>query len=251
MEFSKNDYNFLRLSLCFPSPDRIPFSNYTGVWHALGASGNGWASSGPIPAQYAGWESYLRIDMTVETALLVPIPKVEPFVSSFRNKYDPSAVKGVPAHVTVLYPFKPPSEITPEVVQTLSELFGAEMLFDVTFSRTGRFPEVLYFSPEPVETFQNLTQKVADQFPDTPPYGGQFAEVIPHLTIAHVSDEKQLQEIEIAFDHIIKDHLPIRAQAKEVLLMDNESSTWQVRHRFRLKVRNRSQTGDHQGVKFL
>jgi 2'-5' RNA ligase len=173
--------------------------------------------------------------MTVETALLVPMLEVEPFVSNFRNKYDPSAIKGVPAHITILYPFKPPSEITPEVVQILSELFGAEMLFDVTFSRTGRFPEVLYFSPEPVETFQNLTQKVAGQFPDTPPYGGQFSEVIPHLTIAHVSDSEQLQEIEVAVDNAIKDHLPIRAQAKEVFLMDNESSTWQVRHRFSLK----------------
>jgi hypothetical protein len=41
-----------------------------------------------------------------ESALVVP--EAEPLVKPFRDRYDPSAAAGVPAHITLLYPFKQP-----------------------------------------------------------------------------------------------------------------------------------------------
>jgi hypothetical protein len=40
------------------------------------------------------------------TALVILVPEAEALVKAFRERYDPSAAEGMPAHVTVLYPFK-------------------------------------------------------------------------------------------------------------------------------------------------
>jgi hypothetical protein len=40
------------------------------------------------------------------TALIILVPEAEAFVKEFRDKYDPSAAEGMPAHITVLFPLK-------------------------------------------------------------------------------------------------------------------------------------------------
>ena len=42
-----------------------------------------------------------------ESAVLVPVPEAERAVSRHRARLDGAAARGVPAHVTVLYPFVP------------------------------------------------------------------------------------------------------------------------------------------------
>ena len=111
------------------------------------------------------------MNMSIESALLIPIPEVETLVASLRIQYDPSAALGVPAHVTVLYPFKPPGELTKDVVQSLSDLFSRLPGFRASFTESRRFPGMLYLSPEPAPLFRCLTEVVADRFPETPPYG--------------------------------------------------------------------------------
>ena len=44
-----------------------------------------------------------------ESAVLVPIPAAERVVSTHRSRLDGAAALGVPAHVTVLFPFVPPT----------------------------------------------------------------------------------------------------------------------------------------------
>jgi hypothetical protein len=55
-----------------------------------------------------------------ESAVLVPVPEAERVVSPHRSRLDRAAALGVPAHVTVLYPFMPPAAITPSVVEALA-----------------------------------------------------------------------------------------------------------------------------------
>lgn len=172
--------------------------------------------------------------MPIESALVILIPEAEDSVESFRIKYDPQAALGVPAHVTILYPFKSPRELTAEVIRTLEELFSKFPGFDVSFSESGRFPGVLYLSPAPDEMLRRLTKIVAKHFPETQPYRGQFTDVIPHLTIAQVGDPQQLDKIAADFERTVRGHLQIQSSVKEVALMDNESGRWKVRMRFPL-----------------
>ncbi|MEK6333999.1 MAG: 2'-5' RNA ligase family protein [Acidobacteriota bacterium] len=178
--------------------------------------------------------------MTFESALVVLVPEAEFLVAAFRNQYDPTAALGVPAHVTVLYPFKPPPELTADVIQILQGLFSRFPGFRTSLAELGRFPGVLYLAPEPVEIFHRLIRLVTERFPETPPYGGQFAEVIPHLTVAQVSDSEQLEKIATDFAKQATECLPIQASINQIALLDNESGLWRIRQEFLLGTESAS-----------
>ena len=155
--------------------------------------------------------------MTEESVLLITVPAAEPAVARHRSRLDSSAAVGVPAHITVLYPFLPPGLIDADVRTTLARLFAAVPAFRFTLDRTGWFPgsPVLWLGPSDPAPFSRLTDLVAATFPSCPPYGGQFAEVIPHLT---VGEGAPLADLQAAGD-AVRPHLPIPAEATEVTLM--------------------------------
>ena len=92
----------------------------------------------------------------------------------------------------------------------------------------------LYLAPKPNEPFRNLTSAIYERYPESPPYGGKFADVIPHLTVAYVRNEHDLDEIAEDFALASRGMLPITASAVDVMLMDNESGDWQIREVYAL-----------------
>ena len=40
-------------------------------------------------------------------SLVILVPEAESMVKAFRERYDPAAQAGMPAHITLLYPFVP------------------------------------------------------------------------------------------------------------------------------------------------
>jgi 2'-5' RNA ligase len=118
-----------------------------------------------------------------QTALIVAVPEAEPAVAGHRDKLDRAAAWGVPAHVTVLYPFAPLSDVDAGL---LSAVAGRVPRFEMTLRRLGWFDErVVWLDPEPAEPFRRLTTEIMSYFPAVQPYGGAHDEVIPHLTIGH------------------------------------------------------------------
>src|SRR6476646_7301492 len=119
------------------------------------------------------------------TALMVVVGEAEPAVADLRLQLDPVARLGVPAHVTVLFPFIPASEMRDEVTVRLAALFRTVPAFQYNFVRTAWFgDEVLWLASDAAEVFRSLTQLVWGAFPAYPPFEGQFDDVVPHLTIA-------------------------------------------------------------------
>lgn len=161
-----------------------------------------------------------------EAALVVLVPEIEPLVASFRQKYDPSAAQGVPAHITVNYPFVPGTHLSPELDESLHDLFAMYGPFPFRLERLSRFPDVLYLAPEPDLPFRELTELVSARFPNSPPYGGEFEEVVPHLTIAQSGDDRVLQQLEIQISCLAEGILPIDLRADEVWLLIQKSETW-------------------------
>ncbi|HYN75465.1 MAG TPA: 2'-5' RNA ligase family protein [Candidatus Limnocylindria bacterium] len=153
-----------------------------------------------------------------ETAVLVPVPTAEPVVGTHRTRLDPAARWGVPAHVTVLYPFVPPTELTDVHLKLLAATVGAVSAFTCTFSRTAWFgQEVLWLAPDPDGPFRALTTAVSTAFPDYPPYGGAYADVIPHLTVgeqdADGADALRAAEAEV------RPRLPFGTSVDSVLVL--------------------------------
>jgi 2'-5' RNA ligase superfamily len=163
------------------------------------------------------------------SALVIPVPAIESAVARWRDRFDPSAAAGMPAHITVLYPFLDQSQLGDAVAQELRSLCESHTQPAVTFERTGRFPSLLYLAPEPASSLIQLTQRVVQRWPETPPYGGAFDDVIPHSTVAH-GDNDLLDSIEAE----VRASLPIRTVLSEVVLFVFDGQRWETRERFPL-----------------
>jgi 2'-5' RNA ligase len=150
-----------------------------------------------------------------ETALVVLVPEAEALVSPWRQLHDPSCAVGVPAHITLLYPFRPPERLDKTLHNQLAELFGQVDAFDFRLSRLATFPGVLYLAPEPAEPYVALIRALTARFPDTPPYGGAYAEIVPHLTVAQSKDTATLTAVATA----LADFTPIEAGASQATLL--------------------------------
>lgn len=152
-----------------------------------------------------------------QTGLIVPVPDAEPVVGRHRARLDPAASWGVPAHVTVLYPFLPPAAVDDAVLRTLGSLFGAFPSFAARLTRVEWFDaDVVWLAPEPGEPFRRLTAAVSDRFPSVPPYGGAFPDVVPHLT---VGDRAPLPALRVAAADIAP-HLPVPFTVGAVRLIE-------------------------------
>ena len=163
-----------------------------------------------------------------QSAVVVPVAAAEPLVAAWRQRFDVSAARGMPAHITVLVPFLREDRVTDAVLAQLRELCAGLPVLEVAFRRTARFASVLYLDPEPSDGLRHLTCAIARRWPDTPPYGGAFKEVIPHLTVAHHADADVLGDIETD----MRAGLPVHARLTEACLYVFDGARWQQRANF-------------------
>jgi 2'-5' RNA ligase len=174
----------------------------------------------------------------MESTLAILVPEAEGLVRTFRDRYDPAAKAGMPAHITLLYPFKSPNEIDGLVLDTLSQFFSRFQPVKFSLTTINHFPgETLHLVPEPESPFRELTLGIWRRYPETPPYRGRYSTVIPHLTVAERSgliSDQELAEVTREFEQAAQGRLPIRAEAAEVTLMDSRSGRWEINTTFRL-----------------
>jgi len=160
------------------------------------------------------------------TALIVAVHETETAVGPHRARYDRAASWGVPAHVTVLYPFLPPDRIDDEVLASLRAAVATVPPFAVSFDEVRWFgDDVMWLAPRPDLEFRRLTAAVHERFPHTPPYEGAFGDdPTPHLTIGHDAARADLA----AAAEAVAAHLPILATVAAVRLIAGspEPDSW-------------------------
>jgi 2'-5' RNA ligase superfamily len=151
-----------------------------------------------------------------QTALIVPVPAAEPAVGRWRAELDRAASWGVPAHVTVLYPFLPPQDIDEPVLAELKGIIGSVAAFDVVMERVESFDDVVvWLAPDPDAPFRLLTKAIWQSFPQCPPYAGAHPDPIPHLTIGDGGPVARLHEAADA----VRRHLPLYTRVEGVTLL--------------------------------
>jgi hypothetical protein len=116
-------------------------------------------------------------------------------------------------------------------IDELAALFSTQDAFSVRFDTCRRFPGVLYLAPAPHQPFRALTQAVTTRWPEAPPYGGQFPEVIPHLTVAHTQQPTILDTAETA----LTPRLPITADIASIDLFACDGNHWHRHTTFPLR----------------
>jgi 2'-5' RNA ligase len=163
-----------------------------------------------------------------QSAVLVEVPPAEPVVGEWRRRHTYDAPLGIPAHVTLLFPFVPVERLTEQVEERLADLIGRAGAFDASFPRTARWPALLYLEPQPAEAFGDLTEAIAAAWPEHPPYEGEHEVVIPHLTVAESEDENLLERI--AAD--VEPQLPVGLRVREAqLYVEDATGRWHERLR--------------------
>jgi 2'-5' RNA ligase len=165
-----------------------------------------------------------------ESAIVVRI-RVPTAIERLRRAHDRAARVGVPAHVTILYPFVATSALTPAVRDDLAQIASEFRAFRVTFAEAGRWAGLVYLQPDPSRPFTALIDRVAACFPEHPPYAGAISEVIPHLTVVE-SHAVPLDEVRAAAEA----SLPFEAEADGLdVLVEGDEGRW--RRRWQLPFR--------------
>jgi 2'-5' RNA ligase len=168
-----------------------------------------------------------------ETALLVPVAAAEPLVRKHRLALDPVAPLGVPAHITVLYPFVPPERVDQSVCDAITDVLAGFAGFDFALTKVDAFPGgLVYLAPEPTDPFTAITRALADRWPDYPPYEGAYPDVIPHLSVAMTNGEGTTK-----LEAELERGLPVSSRADTVWLMEGQpEDRWAIRAVFPLSA---------------
>jgi hypothetical protein len=149
------------------------------------------------------------------SAVLLCVPEAEPLVHRWRSTGDPSAARGVPAHVTLLAPFLPADAVDAGVLAELEWFFAGVDAFRLRFAELGCFEAdgVLYLEPEG-ESLDELATALSRRWPECPPYGGKHEKPHPHLTVVHTPDGELRARAEAA----VQRGLPLEVVAAQAAL---------------------------------
>jgi 2'-5' RNA ligase len=159
-----------------------------------------------------------------ETALIIAV-RLPPALERLRQRGVRDASRGLPAHITLLYPFLGPSAIGAEVVASIRGVTDGVDAFTYRLVGRGIWPATLYATVEPERPFRSLYEALAAVFPSHPIYRGRFP-FSPHVTIA---DGLGGGDHDVAADPAWSD-LPVRRAARGADLLVRETDRWSVRH---------------------
>jgi 2'-5' RNA ligase len=104
-------------------------------------------------------------------------------VERFRVRHVPNAALGVPAHITLIYPFVPADRLDAAVRSRVARALVSQQPFTFRLSAVRRWPATLYMAVDPAAPFEGLVRSLVAEFPDHPPYAGAFP-YVPHVTLA-------------------------------------------------------------------
>ena len=167
------------------------------------------------------------------TGFIVRVRQAEALVGDLRERFDGSAGPGMPAHITVLFPFMTADRIDNAVLQGIREALAGARAFRFTLASVARFPATTYLEPEPAAAFIDLTTRLSRRFPQFPPFGGEFDAVIPHLTVAH-GDIAQADQAQAELAARLRVNGAIHSVCDGVVLLENSNGRWHELHAFAL-----------------
>ncbi len=163
------------------------------------------------------------------STLIVPVPGAKELIAACNDSLGITSAAEIPPHITVIYPFVPPSRMDDRCEGCLAEIFARTLPFTFALEELGHFPGVTWLRPTPAPSFEALTEAVVGAFPHYPPYRGAYEATVHHLTVAMRSP------LPASLNVIVEDMLPIAGAAEEVWLMCRlAGGRWEVKDQFSL-----------------
>ncbi|KOU13482.1 hypothetical protein ADK52_38570 [Streptomyces sp. WM6372] len=158
------------------------------------------------------------------TAVVIVLPDAAPLLDA-AWRIDPALVRrGMPAHVSLLYPFVPESELTGQdekVVRSLAASFPAvDLLLEELVTASG-------FVGVTVPELQPIVDAFRAHWPGLRPYNGRFGtRPAAHVTVAMGADDATVAADVRA---VVGSLLPLRTHAAAVQLVVLTEEGWQSR----------------------
>jgi len=152
---------------------------------------------------------------------------LEPVRAEF---YPEGVAAGIPLHLTLLFPFVPIEAVDEE---QLAGFFAGYAPLAFSLTRLAEFPGVVYAVPDPDSALLACMRDLWALFPDTPPYEGEFAEVVPHATLAEVPAGDDQERIAAEIRSRLAGQLPIECRVDDASLLEEyEPERWREARRF-------------------
>jgi 2'-5' RNA ligase len=165
------------------------------------------------------------------TALILPVA-LPPRLEALRIRSVPDAAAGLPAHVTVAYPFAEADSIDAAVDAFVAQVVARHAAWTMRLVDRRRWPDAVYAAIEPDGPAIALQADLAAAFPSLPIYGGTIDVFVPHVTIA---EGRAVDDPEVDADPGWDD-LPVTVAVSEVeLIVRSGAGRWNVERRFPLR----------------
>jgi 2'-5' RNA ligase len=113
---------------------------------------------------------------------LVIVARLPPELEALRRRSIADAALGMPAHITLLYPFAEPAAIDDSLLEEVAVIVRRHPAMTLRLQDGRRWPDTLYASVQPDEPLQALQGELAAAFPSLPLYGGGI-DFVPHVSI--------------------------------------------------------------------
>lgn len=167
-----------------------------------------------------------------ESGVVIEVPEAESIVADWRRGHNPAAVSGVPAHITILYPFMPPGDLTEESLDALRVIAAVTAPFRFGLVAVDEFPGLLWLRPDPSSAFIALMRHVWAAFPRFPAYGGRHLEPSPHLTVAVVAPGSPQARLRRELEVELAGQLPVECTASALSILGSDAhGLWTSRRR--------------------
>jgi 2'-5' RNA ligase len=165
--------------------------------------------------------------------IMVSVPEVESLVAPLRARFDPSAKRGLGAHVTVVHSNLPSDRLGSIAVEQIVAAASSITPFNYWITRVGRFPGTVYLAAEPAAPFVHLKHTLSAALRidgNEQPGHGPF---IPHVSVVRKSARDD-RDVEVELTTMLERQGPISCECKQIVLLENSSGLWRPVREFTL-----------------
>jgi hypothetical protein len=161
------------------------------------------------------------------TLLALMVPQAEPLVGEMRARLDPSARRGLGAHITLVYPWLDSADITEEAIRHLGAVTSRHEPVSFRLDRVDTVPSTVWLAPTPTEATVSLANSLEAAFPERPRIGPDFDRYVPHLSAAR-NVRKHRDNIVASLHDRLVIHGPVECLCKDVHVMEEGADGWRV-----------------------
>jgi 2'-5' RNA ligase len=179
------------------------------------------------------------LEPSPDSALIIRV-QLPPGLEALRRRHVAGASQGLPAHVTLLYPFAEPDAIDGDVQDRIGAVVGRHHALTLRLGGLGRWPDALYATVEPAGPVRALQAELAAAFPSLPLYGDPPLRFEPHATAV---EGPGVQDPAVAADPAWAE-LPVDEQVAEVELIVKRGDRWATTRAFGLSGATRRRGQD-------